>query len=200
MENNKMMNTAKTLDIFAKVAGGIFSAVGFVCLVFAVLVLIFGEKMFVAGSLTLDLDFLKLHIAENLQAVTGMMKLYTVLGLLSAAVLLFVLRFVCLYLRAILNPMKEGRPFEADIPIYLRRTAWLCLGGGLAAELIGIAERVILARAYPMDQIFSSDAITKIEYVFTFDFGFVWIFVAFMFLSYVFSYGQKLQQEADETL
>lgn len=200
MESKKMMNTAKTLDIFAKVAGGIFSAVGWVCVVFVVLVLIFGEKMFVAGSLTLDLDFVKLHIAEQLQVIDGMMKLYTILGLAAAAVLCFVLHFVCLYLRAILTPMKEGRPFEADIPIYLRRIAWLSLGGGLAGQLIGVAERVMLTRAYPLDEIFASDAISKIEYVFTIDFGFVWLFVAFMFLSYVFSYGQKLQQEADETL
>lgn len=200
MENKKMINSAKTLDIFAKVAGGIFSAVGCVCIVFAVLVLIFGEKMFAEGSMTLDLDFVKLHIAEQFQAVTGMMKLYTILGLLAVSVLCFLLHFICLYLRAVLTPMKEGRPFEADIPVYLRRIAWLTLGGGLAGGLIGIAERVVLTKAFPMDEIFASDAISEVEYVFNMDFGFIWVFIAFLFLSYVFSYGQKLQQGADETL
>jgi len=44
------------------------------------------------------------------------------------------------------------------------------------------------------------DAVEKLEYVFTVDFGFVAVFCVLMLLSYIFTYGQALQRESDETL
>ena len=51
-----------------------------------------------------------------------------------------------------------------------------------------------------MDAIFSAPAIHSVEYVFTLDFGFVWLFCVVRFLAQIFAYGQQLQQESDETL
>ena len=73
------------------------------------------------------------------------------------------------------------------------------VGGGLL-QVLGMVGRMMLARALPMDVIFSSPAIESVEYVFTIDLGFVWIFCIVIFLSQIFEYGQKLQQESDETL
>ena len=198
--NSKMMKTAGTFETIFKVAGGITKACGFVCLVFAVLVLIFGEKMFVPGSLTLDLDFVKLHLAEDLQVVNGAVKLYTVSSLLVAGILLFVVSYTCGLYRGILAVVKAGRPFETCVVTNLRKAAWAVLAGGAAATVLGVVERVILSRAYPMEQIFASAAITKIEYAFTVDFSFVVTACVMFLLSYIFSYGQALQRESDETL
>ena len=199
MNTDKMIKTAKTLDTFVKVAGGIFKAFGFVCLIFFVLVLILGEKM-ISGSLSLSSDFLKISLSPEYQIPGSHIKIYALLALVSLAVVCFMTHFACLYLRAILNPIKDGRPFEADIPIYIRRIAWLSLIGGAITRLIGIAERLIMLRTLPLDDVFSSPAIENVELSITFDFGFVWLFVALMFLSYIFSYGQSLQKQADETL
>ena len=68
------------------------------------------------------------------------------------------------------------------------------------AAAVGIAGRILLVNALPMDVIFSSPAIESVEYVFMFDFGFVWMFVVMILLARIFEYGQKLQQESDETL
>ena len=54
MNNTKLRNAAKNWDTMAKVCCGIFRAAGIVCFVFAVLVLIFGNRMYEAGSFTLD--------------------------------------------------------------------------------------------------------------------------------------------------
>lgn len=200
MDNSKMVKTANALDIFAKVCGGIFRVVGFVCLVFAVLVLVLGEKMFAEGSYSLDSGFLKLYLADGLLPDMEMMKLYAIITLLVVAVLCFAVHFICLYLRAVFTPMKEGRPFEADIPIYLRRIAWLTLIAGFIIQAAEALEGFILTRAYPMEELFSSEAIGSVEYSFSMDFSFVLLFCAFMLLSYIFSYGRALQQESDETL
>lgn len=200
MENGKLVKTAKTLDTIVKVGGGIFRAVAIVCLIFAVLVVIFGGKMFVEGSLTLDLDFIKLHLADDFQTVTGFVKLYAIVGLLAGGMLCFAGYYVCALLRRILIPMKNGRPFEADAPGTLRKIAWVLLAGGLVSQILGIVERAIMIKAYPMEAVFASEAIEKLEYVFTMDFDFVLLFGAVMLLSCIFSYGQALQKESDETL
>ena len=200
MENNKMMKTAGTFETIFKVARGITKACGFVCLVMAVLTLIFGEKMFDSGALTLDLDFVKLHLAEDFQVVTGAVQLYTVVCLLVGSVLCFVVAYTCGLYRGILALVKEGRPFEEGVVTNLKKVAWAILVGGAVANLMGVAGRVLLTRAYPMEQIFASEAITKLEYVFTMDFSFVVTACVIFLLSYIFSYGQALQRESDETL
>lgn len=55
-------------------------------------------------------------------------------------------------------------------------------------------------KACPAEQIVNMDVISKLEYTFTIDFTFVLAFCIVMFLSYIFSYGQILQKESDETL
>ena len=77
---------------------------------------------------------------------------------------------------------------------------WIILAGGGLIQLLGILGRVWLVKSLPMDVIFSSPAIASVEYVFTMDFGFVWMFFVVLLLSRIFEYGQVLQQESDETL
>jgi len=200
MENKKLVNTAKSLDTFVKVLGTIFKVCGIICAVFAILVLILGDKMYDATSLTLELDFITLHLADSFMMSEAHMNAYAIVGLLVVCCACFLISYIAVILRKILAPMKEGRPFEADIPANLRKIAWISLIVGIVTQIAGIAERALLTFAYPMDDIFSSALISNWETNFTIDFTFVVVFLVIMFLSYIFSYGQKLQQESDETL
>ena len=200
MNSSRLIKTAGVLDTVAKVAGGIARVCAIICIVFAVLVVVFGERMFVEGSLTLDLDFVKVHLAEECQTVTGMIKLYAYVGLIAGSVLLYMMYYISSLLRRVFAPMKEGRPFDSAAPANIRRIAWAALISGGIVQLLGIVERVIITKAYPMDAVFASDAVEKLEYVFTVDFGFVAVFCVLMLLSYIFTYGQALQRESDETL
>ncbi|MBQ2755983.1 MAG: DUF2975 domain-containing protein [Oscillospiraceae bacterium] len=200
MNEKKLVNSAKTFDTVAKVCGGIFRVVAIVLFVFAVLVIIFGNKMYEVGSFTLDLDFVKIYLADKYQTADMPMQIFTVVSLAVVGGLLFAASYVIKLLRDILKPMKEGRPFEESTPKKLRTVAWIELAGGFVLELLGIAERMVTAHIYPMEEIFSSSAIANVEYAYTMDFGFVLVFCVIMVLSYIFSYGQKLQRESDETL
>ena len=200
MRNVKMMKSAGVFDTIAGICGGIMRVVGIVLLVFALLVPVFGEKLFAAGSLTLDLEYVKLYLADEYQVVTGTVQSYAVLALLAGSVLSAAVCYAIRQLRLLLAPMKNGRPFESAVPGCLKKIAWTILGGGTIVQGITIAEQILLAKAYPLDEIFSSSAIRSIEYSYTADFGYVFVFCIIMFLSYIFSYGQELQQESDETL
>lgn len=200
MSDTKLRNAAKNWDTMAKVCCGIFRAAGIVCFVFTVLVLIFGNRMYEAGSFTLDLDFVKLYLAEEYQTANGLIRVFTVIALVGVGAICMLVSYGLKQLREILAPMKEGRPFAENIPGKLRNIAWTILSGGVILQIVAFVERMTLTKAYPMEEIFSSSAIDRIEYSFTVDFGFVFVACIVLFLSHIFNYGQKLQQESDETL
>lgn len=200
MNQKKMIATAEHLDRFCKITAVFMKACAIVCAVFAVLVLIFGKAMFDTGSTTLDLDFVKLHLAPEYQAVNPMMQAYVLTGLIAGAVVLFASYRGLEILRLILAPMKSGRPFEENVADNLKKLAWLILIIGAVIQIGGIAARIFITKAFPMEEFFVSSAVVELEYVYTMDFGFVLVFCIVMFLSYVFAYGQRLQQESDETL
>ncbi len=200
MKNQKMINSAKNMDTLVKVMGRIFEVVCVVLAVFALLVVIFGTAMFEKGSLTLDLDFVTIRLAEEYQQVTNGIELYAIVGLLAAAGVCIAVSVICRLLGRIIAPMKDGRPFEPGVDRDLRKIGWVVLAAGTVWQVAGCVLNLLLIRSYPMEQIFSSDAISGIEYTFVFDLGFVLIACAIFLLSYIFTYGQQLQQESDETL
>lgn len=199
MDNKKMITTARNLDTIFKFSEVFMKAFAIVFAIFFVLMKIFKEKM-VMGNLSLDLDFVKLHLTGEYGTVTGLVLNHIDLILISGCLGCIAIRYGLKVLRSILAPMKDGRPFDGEVPARLRKLAWIILAGGGLIQLLGIAGRMLMVNALPMDVIFSSPAIESVEYVFLFDFGFVWMFVILILLARIFEYGQLLQQESDETL
>ena len=200
MNTVRMKKAAKNLDVLVKIAGGMIGACAWVLVIVGLLVLVLGQQMFDMGTFRLDLDYITLQLTEGTQTGFRMMEVYIGVGLIAAGIVCFLVGYGAKLVHRLLASMREGRPFEADAAVNLRKIAWLTLIGGAVLQAVGILERVLLIRTLPMDQIFSSPAIAQVEYSFTFDFGFVWLFCVILFLSYVFNYGQKLQRESDETL
>lgn len=201
MDNDKITRVAKNLDIFANVAGKVAAAAGIVSLAAAALLLIFGRNMLDPSSIKLNLDFAVLHLGESAPVNERFFSLYAVSSALGAGILCFLVSYVCKLIRAILSPMKNGRPFEAGISDNIKKVAWAVLIGGLVSELMGVAARVMLIKAFRVDELFAATAaVAKTEYAFTIDLGFALFACVLFFLSYVFAYGRMLQQESDETL
>ena len=200
MNNNKMTRVAKNLDVFANVGGKIAAAAGVVCIVVAFMTLLFGAKMFAKGDATLELDFIKFHLNPNSYVDVQFMKLYVVAATLGGSIICFIAYYISRLIREILAPMKLGRPFENGISRNLKKVGWTVLFGGFFSEMIGVLARILLINAYSVDALFDSSAIAKTEFVFTINLNFVLVACVVFFLSYIFTYGQALQQESDETL
>lgn len=198
--DNKMVKTAAVLDKITKILGGIARVCGFVCLVFVVLVLILGENMFVPGTNVLELGFVEFQLSADFQAITPAVKTFTVISLVIASVSCFIFYFIMKYLRYVLSSVKEGRPFEKAVCDSFRRLGILTLAGGLVSELFKWAQQLLMLRAYPMDEIFASPAISGMQINFIMDPGFILISLVFFLLSWIFAYGSELQKQSDETL
>ena len=199
MNCKKMITTANNLDTIFRIAEGFMKAFAIVFAVFVVLMKIFKEKL-VMGSVSLDLDFVKLHLSGEYGMVAGSVLNHIDIILIIGCLGCIAIRYALGALRNILAPVKTGRPFDREVPASLRKFAWIILAGGGLIQVLGIVGRVLLVNSMDMDAIFSSAAIESVEYVFTMDFGFVWMFCIVIFLSQIFEYGQQLQQESDETL
>lgn len=199
MNCKKMITTANRLDTGLKVFEGMMKALAIVFAIFVVLMKVFGERL-VSGTLSLKLGFVKLHLTEEYGMVAGSVLNHIDVILITGCLACIVIRYVLGALRSILAPVKEGRPFEREVAVGLRKLAWITLVGGGLLQVLGLVGQMVMARSLPMDAIFSSAAIESIEYVYALDLGFVWIFCIMIFLSQIFEYGQMLQQESDETL
>ena len=199
MNCKKMITTANNLDTIFKIAEGFMKAFAIVFAILVVLMKIFKEKL-VMSSVSLDLDFVKLHLAGEYGMVTGSVLNRIDIILITGCLGCIAIRYALGALRNILAPVKIGRPFDKEVTDSLRKLAWIILAGGGLIQILGIVGQVLMVNSLDMDAIFSSSAIESVEYVFTMDFSFVWMFCVVIFLSQIFEYGQQLQQESDETL
>ena len=198
MNNQKLMNSAKHLDTLAKVISIAFKVTGILCLIVAIA--LFALKDLQQITYTITLDFVKVYLTDQVTINAHFMTLYVIVGLIMISILCFIINYATIKIRGILQPMKEGRPFETGIPENLKKIAWSILLGGVLVQIVALVERILLIKACPIQQLLNLEAITNFEYTFSIDFSFVLLFCAFMFLSYIFSYGQILQKESDETL
>jgi len=104
------------------------------------------------------------------------------------------------YIRKILLPMEEGRPFAPETAAYFKKLARLSLGLGIAQNIGGIVECVGAMRAFRLYDFAGSDMIQSITVNYELELGFLVVFFVLLLMSYIFSYGAQLQQLSDETL
>ena len=200
MKNTKLTKTAATIERITRVVRNILGAAAWVVLIFAALTFILGEKIVQPQSLTIDLDLIRLTPTEGYLTFTPGMKYFTALGLAGSAVVCFMIHYGAGLLLNIFGRTKEGRPFEEGTVRALRKLAWLVLVGGTAAEILRVGQQAALAAAFPLTELFSREAVAHIQYNFTLDGGYLVLFALLLLLSYIFSYGQALQQDVDDTV
>lgn len=183
-----------------KTAYGICFAFVWVCAIFAVLVLILGEKIVAPGSTaSLELGAFTFEFAEEYLPFS-VMKGRIVLGLVFVALLLVFVCYVLRVVRRILAPMVQGVPFDTAVSDNLRKLSWITLIGGGVLSVIRAAGDILLYRMLDLESLFLSDRITAVEVTGTLDMTFLLFFAVLYLLSCVFRYGETLQQQSDETL
>jgi hypothetical protein len=202
MDTNKMMKTAKVIDVILKVVRGIVAAGTIVCAVFLVLIPIFGKTILTANyidlgdiSLTLTDSSMKDSIIDWNTLTFSMMT-----TLISALVMCVIVWYGITLLLRVISPMKEGRPFETGVSGQIRKLAWVVLVGGAVSEAASYIAKYVEVRSFDVAALFNSSVVTGYTYNGIFDTSFVLTAVVLFLLSYIFRYGEGLQRESDETL
>ena len=82
----------------------------------------------------------------------------------------------------------------------IRKLGWTALIAGGITELGRVVSDISNVRAYQIERLFNPETVSSFSYNFGINLWFVVAALILFFLSYVFRYGEALQQEADETL
>jgi len=202
---NKMMNTAKTLEKVLHVLE-IIVKVAFVASIVAALllsaILIFDIDPSAAGSIdyTVGIGDFVFELAEGVAPSTDKLMLVELIAMLLVVPVFFIGIKASKALRKVLQAMAEGKPFHAGISKQIRKLAVYELVVGIIDNVANCVVPMISFDSFALKSILISDKIAAVSYAPTFDIGFLIVVGITLLLSYVFAYGEQLQNLSDETL
>lgn len=202
---NNLSNTAKKLDKVLEIAHIVLGALAIACIVGVALIAVayilrLDPEIIGTGYSNFDVGFLELEIAEAYAPDKWMVLLQGAITLLVGCRLAYDSRRGVGYVREILHPMTEEKPFDAVVGTNLRKLAKLSINLGILYNIIILSEQIMTVFVYDLPDLLLSEKITHIGGMFTLDLTFVVYWAFLMLLSYVFRYGEELQQLSDETL
>lgn len=200
MENAKMIKTAVVIDRILKILQRVAIVCGIIYLIVMALALLF-EKEMTPGMNVVSLGQLRLILKDD-PSLLNESALKT--GLAISLVFVAISIAICVYaigiIRKVLEPMKEGRPFDKGISQIIKRLAWVVLIGGAIVRVGACITMIMEIKAYDLAAFFAESAITGYRLNYVIDLNFIVTACVLFLLSYVFRYGEELQRESDETL
>lgn len=202
---NNLSTTAKKLDKVFSIAHIVLGAVAIACIVlFALIVLAYVLKwdpeMIGTNYENFDIGFLELTVAKQYAPNKWLVLLQAAITLAAGFRLCYDGRKGVGYIREILQPMKEEEPFASIVSTNLKKLARLSINLGILANVIILTEQIMTVFVYDLPALLISEKITHVGGMFNVDLYFLICWAILMLLSYVFRYGEQLQQLSDETL
>ena len=202
---NNLSNTAKKLDKVFEIAHIVLGALAIACIVGVALIAaayIFrlDPSMIGTGYENFDLGFLEITAAEGYAPDKWLVLLQAAITLLVSCRLMYEGRCGVGYIREILQPMAEEKPFESIVSSNLKKLARLSITMGILYNIIILSEQIIAVFVYDLPALLLSEKIVHVDGMFTLDLAFLVYWAILLLLSYVFRYGDELQQLSDETL
>ena len=202
---NNLSNTARKLDKVLEIAHIVFGALAIACIVGVALIAVayvlkLDPNMIGTGYENFDVGFLELTVAESYAPDKWMVLLQAAITLAVTCRLMYDTRRGVGYIREILQPMKEEKPFDSVVSTNLKKLARLSINLGILGNIIILSEQILTVFVYDLPSLLISDKITHVGGMFQVDLTFLIYWAILLLLSYVFRYGEELQQLSDETL
>ena len=202
---NNLSNTAKKLDKILEIAHIVLGAmaIGFivcVALIAAAYIFKLDPSMIGTAYENFDIGFLELTLSESYAPDKWLVLLQAAITLLVGSRLMYEGRRGVGYIRQILLPMKEEKPFDAVVSTNLKKLARLSITFGILYNIIILSEQLMTVFVYNLPQLLISEKIVHVDGMFQVDLTFIVYWAILLLLSYVFRYGEELQQLSDETL
>ena len=202
---NNLSNTAKKLDKVLEIVHIVFGALAIACivgvaLIAAAYILKWDPSTIGTGYENFDIGFLELTVAESYAPDKWLVLLQAAITLAVSCRLLYDGRRGVGYIREILQPMTEEKPFDTIVSTNLKKLARLSINLGILYNIIILSEQIITVFVYDLPGLLISEKISHVGGMFQVDLTFVVYWAVLLLLSYIFRYGEELQQLSDETL
>ena len=202
---NNLSNTARKLDRILEIAHIVLGALAIACIVGVALIAVaylfkLDPEMIGTGYENFDIGFLELKVAPEYAPDKWLVLLQGAITLAVGCRLAYDARRGVGYIREILNPMKEEKPFDSIVSTNLKKLAKLSITLGILINIIILSEQILTVFVYDLPSLLISEKILHVGGMFNVDLTFLIYWAVLMLLSYVFRYGEELQQLSDETL
>ncbi len=200
MTTEKMVKTAGVLEKILRVLQVITAVIPIITVaaivVFTVVYIANPEALSgLSVDTSINFGMLTFEAGENTAVDSADILVYCWIAAASAVVFISIMWYTLGIFRKILKPMTEGSPFYPSVSREIRRLAFMCLIGGVVRNIVSLINSANLAHLF--EQI-NQPQFVSMNYVF--DLSCVVEFFALLLISYIFSYGEKLQKLSDETL
>ena len=202
---NNLTNTAKKLDKVFEIAHIVFGALAIASIVgvalIAVAYIFKMDPTFIGTDYEqFDIGYLELEIAEAYAPDKWLILAQAAFTLLVSCRLFYDGRRGLGYVREILKPMIDEKPFDSIVSTNLKKLAKLAIVIGILVNIIILSEQIMTVFVFDLPGLLISEKITHVTGMFKIDLTFIVYWAILMLLSYVFRYGESLQQLSDETL
>lgn len=201
---NKLINMSKKLDTLFKILQRI-TAIGILVAILVVLVLtvanainpnaVIGENFNIV-----DIGPITMELAEELAPDNRAILTYTwvmiAVGAVCAAGIYYALGLV----RKILQPMMEGKPFDATVGQNIRKIGFVTLFLGIMQNVGTLIETIGAVKTFQLIDLNADAAVRSVTVNYSFDLTFLIVFFVLLLIAHIFNYGTELQQLSDETL
>ena len=202
---NSLSDSAKKLDKVFEIVHIVLGALAIACivgvaLIFVAYLLKWDPSMIGTGYESFDIGFLELTVAENYAPDKWIVLLQAAITLAVSCRLMYDGRRGIGCIREILQPMKEEKPFDSIVSTNLKKLAKLSINLGILYNIIILSEQIMTVFVYDLPGLMIGEKITHVGGIFNIDLTFIVYWAILLLLSYVFHYGEQLQQLSDETL
>lgn len=202
---NKLTQTAKRLDKFfhiMQIVTNLLWIGALACIGFLLVGVIFrlDPEMIGTGYESLELGFVELEIAQAHAPNKYLILAQAGVVLAFSSVFMFVAWQAVKEIRRILIPMIQGEPFRSVVGQGLNKLAKYSLVLGIIGNVTILAEEIFTVFILDLPSLLLSEKISHISFNYEFDLAFLVVAAVLLLTSYVFRYGEELQQLSDETL
>ena len=202
---NNLTNTARKLDKVFEIVHIVFGALAIACIVGVALIavarLLNLDPSFIGTDYeNFDIGFLELEISPAFAPDKWLVLAQAAFTLLVSCRLFYDGRRGVGYIREILQPMIEEKPFDTVVSTNLKKLAKLSIVIGILVNIIILAEQIVTVFVFDLPGLLISEKIIRVTGMFKVDLSFLIYWAILMLLSYVFQHGEELQQLSDETL
>lgn len=197
----KIKNIASFLETFVKVGLRIFLVCAVIILVAAVVLAFLGDDVYKEASVSVGIGAFSFTIAEEFLPEPSAVRARLVAGLVFASACLGFISYALKIVGKIFAPMKEGRPFDNDVAVNIRKLSWVYLAGAVFYSVGMLALEIVVFQCYDLQSLFVSEKIIGVDIDYDLNIAaHIAVFGTLELMSYVFQYGGELQNESDETL
>lgn len=201
---NKLINMSQKLDTLFKILQRI-TAIGILTAILVVLVLtvvnavnpnaVIGENfnMVDIGPITMELAQ---ELAPDNRAILTYTWVMIAVGTVCAAGIYYALGLV----RKIMQPMMEGKPFDATVGQNIRKISFVTLFLGIVQNAGTLIETVGAVKTFQLIDLKADAAVRSVTVNYSLDLSFLIVFFILLLIAHIFNYGTELQQLSDETL